>query len=595
MATTSRPWEVLVAGLNDGAGLPVASGRVRWYSPGTLVAAVAYSDPACASPLAAPLVLNAQGQGVIYFLEPVRVIVKDAAEAITYYDDIAPLNRHDSVYVTHPSINAGAETTLEAFLGTLTGSLGANFSYQESVGATSRSYTTWLGELVVSVKDFGALGDGTTDDRNAIQTAITRVSARGGGWVYFPAGTYKITGAIGITDPRVSICGAGRGAAIIKNFSTSLNAITISNVFGASSGATIVQDISITANTTSSGKAIVAIAPASNRIIVRGVSVALHRTGIDLSAVTEGNVEGRSVVESTDDNAAAIGITVGTRGYVSHATVLDAASASGNGTGIVLGADARAEDCYVERFGVGMLLSGAGAQARSCKVDISNVAAAVGINITAGPSHVIACTVAGANNGAVGVVIGAAANVFLCSVVSTGSAAAGYSVSAGVTAFIVCSTAGGVTLTSELVTAATSIPTVLPALGGTLAHTSMTALPLRLNSLSVDSINATPVTITPDITAGRNIQLYGASSANAIAYTIAAHSTFTLSLGDVMFLTLWKKGANAITLTWAAQYLDVDGSALTSATVASGTAQSYTFRWGGTAWTLISYGAQPAI
>ncbi|MDF2925173.1 MAG: Fibronectin type domain protein [Paenibacillaceae bacterium] len=48
----------------------------------------------------------------------------------------------------------------------------------------------WAGQ--VNVKDFGALGDGTTDDTHSIQTAIDTVKAAGGGVVHFPEGVYVI-------------------------------------------------------------------------------------------------------------------------------------------------------------------------------------------------------------------------------------------------------------------------------------------------------------------------------------------------------------------------------------------------------------------
>lgn len=44
-----------------------------------------------------------------------------------------------------------------------------------------------------SVKDFGATGDGTTDDRKAIQAAIDDVAGHGGGVVYFPVGIYSVS------------------------------------------------------------------------------------------------------------------------------------------------------------------------------------------------------------------------------------------------------------------------------------------------------------------------------------------------------------------------------------------------------------------
>jgi hypothetical protein len=51
---------------------------------------------------------------------------------------------------------------------------------------------------VVSVKDFGAVGDGVTDDTAAIQAAVTFARVQGGESrkLYWPRGTYKITGTI---------------------------------------------------------------------------------------------------------------------------------------------------------------------------------------------------------------------------------------------------------------------------------------------------------------------------------------------------------------------------------------------------------------
>jgi hypothetical protein len=52
---------------------------------------------------------------------------------------------------------------------------------------------------VVSVKDFGAVGDGMTNDTAAIQAAIDAVEAAGGGSLYFPTGTYLTSGAHTVT------------------------------------------------------------------------------------------------------------------------------------------------------------------------------------------------------------------------------------------------------------------------------------------------------------------------------------------------------------------------------------------------------------
>jgi Calx-beta domain/Pectate lyase superfamily protein len=47
--------------------------------------------------------------------------------------------------------------------------------------------------LITSVKDFGAVGDGKTDDTIAIQTAINTVYQQGGGVILFPPGVYVVT------------------------------------------------------------------------------------------------------------------------------------------------------------------------------------------------------------------------------------------------------------------------------------------------------------------------------------------------------------------------------------------------------------------
>jgi hypothetical protein len=47
-------------------------------------------------------------------------------------------------------------------------------------------------KLLISVKDFGAIGNGISDDTNAIQRAIDTVYYLGGGSVFFPGGIYKV-------------------------------------------------------------------------------------------------------------------------------------------------------------------------------------------------------------------------------------------------------------------------------------------------------------------------------------------------------------------------------------------------------------------
>ena len=46
--------------------------------------------------------------------------------------------------------------------------------------------------MLNNVKDFGAKGDGITDDREKIQAAIDDAVSTGKAGVFFPSGTYRV-------------------------------------------------------------------------------------------------------------------------------------------------------------------------------------------------------------------------------------------------------------------------------------------------------------------------------------------------------------------------------------------------------------------
>ncbi|BBB09901.1 glycosyl hydrolase family 28-related protein [Sphingopyxis sp. EG6] len=77
---------------------------------------------------------------------------------------------------------------------------------QTLAGAVRRTVSERLSETV-SVKDFGAVGDGTTNDRAAIQAAFDSGARK----VVFPRGIYKVTGG-GFTVPNwLHVAGEGYG------------------------------------------------------------------------------------------------------------------------------------------------------------------------------------------------------------------------------------------------------------------------------------------------------------------------------------------------------------------------------------------------
>ena len=85
----------------------------------------------------------------------------------------------------------------------------------------------------VSVMDFGAIGDGTTNDTTAIQTALNS----GKKSIYFPSGTYVITSTL--TVPKgVSLFGSGYEVCILNGYGLS-NANAIFSLTGGDQFSTI--------------------------------------------------------------------------------------------------------------------------------------------------------------------------------------------------------------------------------------------------------------------------------------------------------------------------------------------------------------------
>lgn len=65
-----------------------------------------------------------------------------------------------------------------------------------------------------SVKDYGARGDNLTDDTASVQAAMAACNAAGGGVVYFPRGTYRVTQLSMAGYANVQLCGTGSGSTL---------------------------------------------------------------------------------------------------------------------------------------------------------------------------------------------------------------------------------------------------------------------------------------------------------------------------------------------------------------------------------------------
>jgi len=111
-------------------------------------------------------------------------------------------------------------------------------SYSGNTSFATRSAQSKFQEFV-SVKDFGAVGDGTTDDTTAIQNAVNWCQSNSWPMLWVPPSIYKITSTITVTKP-VKFVGYGNGFEANGNFP----ATTISKFLWAGNSTTPVLSFS---------------------------------------------------------------------------------------------------------------------------------------------------------------------------------------------------------------------------------------------------------------------------------------------------------------------------------------------------------------
>lgn len=203
----------------DNSGVPLSGGLVYTYAAGTTTPQTTYTTNAGSIAHTNPIVLDSAGRvpsgGEIWLTDAVAykfLLRTSTAVLIATYDNVT-----------------GNGSGIYANLAASSGSSLIGYT-QGGTGAVATTVQAKLRQTV-SVMDFGAVGDGTTNDTAAIQAAVNSVQSAGGGTVLFPEGTYNISSEITCTVAGVTFQGQNRWSSIIRQTTASAKILNLSGNF----------------------------------------------------------------------------------------------------------------------------------------------------------------------------------------------------------------------------------------------------------------------------------------------------------------------------------------------------------------------------
>ena len=158
----------------DANGVPLSGGKLYTYAAGTTTPLATYTSSSGSTANTNPVILDSRGEANVWL------------GTATYKMKLA--SSTDVEIWTVDNLYGPDQATLSV-LAASSGSSLVGYTLGAS-GAVATTVQTKLRETV-SIKDFGAVGDGVTDDSLAFHSLVVWLNARAGGaTVLFPQGTY---------------------------------------------------------------------------------------------------------------------------------------------------------------------------------------------------------------------------------------------------------------------------------------------------------------------------------------------------------------------------------------------------------------------
>jgi hypothetical protein len=271
----------------DNNGAILSGGLVYTYAAGTTTPLAAYTTSAGNVAHTNPIVLDSAGRvasgGEIWLTDAVAykfVLQTSVAVTIATYDNVTGNSSGISsgIYATF------AASSGSSLIGYLSSGAGA---IATTVQAKLRQY--------VSVKDFGAVGDGIVDDTTAMQNAHNT-----GKLVLYPAGTYKFSK---FSFSQGGMIGDGRGISRLVSTSTNSDNLITYTGTGGSTAVPMFKDFHVEATNTKTGGAAIYVYPSSGELdylLIDGISTYNVPIGISLNQCNYGQLVNSVILNYTD-------------------------------------------------------------------------------------------------------------------------------------------------------------------------------------------------------------------------------------------------------------------------------------------------------